>query len=197
MRGSGTAVLAVISALLIGCDESPTEPTESAVSTLTVNASDAEAWAFVALSETPTLISVADPSSSTSWDLGFRASEVRVNGGAGGPGEVATYCVCQNAGGTLADYKAMTPATELADFEAVTAADIPAAGEWDTGTTENGIFGTESYYSYDPQEHHIYPTFQVYLVRSGSEVYKVQVTNYYGPAAETRQITFRSSKISG
>jgi HmuY protein len=199
MRRSGTAVLAVISGLLIGCDESPTGPSESPTASFTVDASDDLAWVFVDLSTDPAVVNVGDAASSTVWDLAFRKTEVKVNNGAGGPGDVATYCICQNVGATSADYQAMTAATELADFEAVTAADIPAsAAAWNTGTTEAGVFGESKWYQYNLQgQHGIWPTFDVYLVRTGSEVFKVQITNYYGPAGETRQITFRSSKISG
>lgn len=193
--GLGMVVLTGV----VGCDDDgPTGPSVTETEMLTVDAESEDVWALVDLGTTPALVSAADPSTSMSWDLGFQTTGVRVNGGAGGPGDVATYCICQNADASDEDYQAMTPETELADFEAISAADIPPENEWDTGTTENGEFGSSAWYRYNLQDaHHIWPTFDVYLVRSGSEVFKVQITSYYGPAGERRQITFRSARISG
>jgi hypothetical protein len=198
MRRSRGAALLAFMVLVGGCDEDPTGPSESPVETHTVDASDLSAWAFVRLGTPPTTVSTAATAPSGAWDLAFQRTAIHVNGG-GSSGDVATYCICQNAAATSDEYQAMTPATELSEFEEVTAADIPAAASWDTGATEAAVFATSSWYRYNltGEDHLIWPTYDVYLVRSGSEVYKVQFIGYYGPAGEDRQITFRSSRISG
>ena len=54
--------------------------------TLTVDATDRENWAYINLTTGET-VDIADSASSTAWDLGFKRTEVIVNGGISGPGE--------------------------------------------------------------------------------------------------------------
>jgi hypothetical protein len=113
-------------AVAAACSDSTTEPPPPPVtSELTVDASAAPA--YVKLGEPSTTVSVADPSTSAEWDLALFATGVTVNGGAAGPGGVTAYCLCDNADATVAELQAMTPANQLAAFEAVTTANIPAA----------------------------------------------------------------------
>jgi hypothetical protein len=99
-------------------------PPEPVAGTLTIDAS--QGWAYVSLGEGRT-VTPAQPATSPAWDIAYFATSVMLNGGAAGPGGVAGYCVCQNAGASSAQIVAMTPESELADFESVTAANIPAA----------------------------------------------------------------------
>lgn len=309
----------------------PSEPVEG---TLTLDA--AAGWAFASLADEQA-VTVTDPGSSAEWDIGFSALNVMLNGGAAGPGGVTGFCLCQNAGATDEQVLAMTAETELADFDAVTADDIPASGfeqeelvpaidpwftglgasavaddatswlvrlrngtsfakvrvvsltgptatdagdvtleyavqatdadpfgatqtvvldagagttldliggttdgaEWDlalegftirlnggvsgTGdaaaavTTETfesittastdprayrtdtfgGVFTAKPWYRYNLTGAHIvHPTYDVYLVRRGGEVYKIQILDYYGPAGEPRQISFRYARLT-
>jgi HmuY protein len=332
------AVLPMVAALVAACAsdelEAPPQPTEG---TLTVDASTA--WAFASLADEG-VVSVSDPASSPVWDLGFNATRVMLNGGAAGPGGVLGHCVCQNAGASDAEIVAMTAEAELADFDAVSAADIPAErsfedealhtaingwysgtgaaavaesdaawllrledgtsyaklrvvslsgptathagsvtieyavqptaeaafeatqtavldaaslssldlssgstappeGEWDlslegftlrlnsgvsgpgaAGATPSpepfatvtsaavdsrayqvdgfsGVFGSHPWYKYNlTGENIIHPTFDVYLVKRGADVYKVQLVDYYSPAGEPRNISFRYAKLT-
>jgi hypothetical protein len=312
----------------------PPEPVEG---TLTVNASTA--WAFASLADEQ-VVTVSDPTASTTWDVGFNATRVMLNGGAAGPGGVLGHCICQNAGATDDEIIAMTADGELADFEAVTAADIPeeasfepevlvtaingwysgtgaaataesdqawlvrlqdgtsyaklrvvslagptaehagevtleyavqptaesafepvqtvtldasslvsldlntgsvapAEGEWDVslegfdlringgvsgsggaGATPSpepfeavttaavdsrayqvdvfaGVFGSHPWYKYNlTGENIIHPTFDVYLIKRGDDVYKVQLIDYYSPAGDPRHISFRYAKLT-
>jgi hypothetical protein len=331
-------VLPLVAALLAACAsdelEAPPQPTEG---TLTVDASTA--WAFASLAD-ESVVSVSDPVSSPDWDLGFNATRVMLNGGAAGPGAVLGYCVCQNAGTSDAEIVAMTAEAELADFDGVSQADIPAEasfeaealqpaidgwysgtgaaavaetdaawllrlqdgssyakmrvvslsgptathsgsvtieyavqptadasfgatqtavldaaslssldlntgsttpaeGEWDVslegftlrlnsgvsgtgaaGATPSpepfatvvsaavdsrayqvdgfaGVFGSHPWYKYNlTGENIIHPTFDVYLVKRGADVYKVQLTDYYSTAGEPRNISFRYAKLT-
>jgi hypothetical protein len=108
------------------CSDSTTEPPAPPVtSELTVDASAAPA--YVKLGDPAATVGVTSPSSSTEWDLAFFATGVTVNGGAAGPGGVTAHCLCANANASVAGLQAMTPANQLAAFEAVTSANIPAA----------------------------------------------------------------------
>ena len=60
--------------------------------TLTVDATDRENWAYVNLMEGKT-VDIADPATSIAWDLGFKRTEVIVNGGVSGPGKTGAMAL--------------------------------------------------------------------------------------------------------
>ena len=331
---------AALAALAGACSDEITLPHEPVAGTFTVDASTS--YGFVNLAEGE-IVDVAEPTTSTSWDLAFFQTIVTVNGGEAGPAGVVAHCICHNAGATNEQVLAMTPESELADFEAVDADDIPAQAsawsadvltpairEWATSTgagatpvadkfwkirladgtsfaklriasIENattthagdvtiqfavqpsetapfgdvqtlsvdvaagpvsvdlnsgavvqgagwdvrlegwiirvnsgisgsgqagaaspedgetfatlttavtaaqayaadryaGVFGTSPWYRYNlTGQHRVHPTFDVYLVRRGDAVYKVQLTGYYGPAGEPRRIGLRYEQIA-
>ncbi|MBB4635564.1 HmuY family protein [Longimicrobium terrae] len=176
-------------------DNGPTEPAVDPGASMTVDASHATNWALVDLGTPAAVVTAADPATSTAWDLAFKATGLMLNGGTAGPGGMTGYCICQNAGATNDQIRAMTPAGEAADFDAVTAAQIPAAASAWSAT----VFDTSKWYKYNltGADHQVWPTHDVYLIRRGNEVYKLQVTGYYGPAGETRRISFRYAKLAG
>jgi hypothetical protein len=103
------------------------------------------------------------------------------------------HCICQNVSATNEQVMAFSPAGQLAGFDAITAANIPgSASAWSADA-----FTTSKWYRYNltGTDHQVWPTFDVYLVQRGSEVYKIQLTNYYGPGGEPRRITFRYAKL--
>lgn len=196
-RSGGRLLSAALMALAaVACEGGPTDllPSDPGA-TLTVDASSATTWALVDLGSPAQVVQVSDPAASPGWDLGFQATKVMLNGGASGPGGMVAYCLCQNAGATSEQLKAMTPESELGDFVAVTKGQIPAAADaW-----SSGAFDEKKWYRYNitGSDHQVWPTHDVYLVKRGAEVYKVQFTGYYGPSGQPRQITFRYAKLAG
>ena len=332
------ATVALLATAACGNDELSAPP-ELPQGTITVNASTG--WAYVSLADS-SVVTPIDPATSSEWEIAFNATRVMLNGGAAGPAGVSAYCVCQNAAATDAQVIAMTPESELADFEGVDATAVPAAGAfvsdslipafkgwasgvgagataatgktwllrlnddtsfakvrvisltgpsagnagtvrieyalqvnaaaafgavdtvdlpaagptkvdlnsgaivadgttWDlkvsgweiltnggvsgSGTVGvyadttafanvtsaalpsqaysvdgfGGVFAGSPWYRYNidaSAPNHIHPTFNVYLVRQGTAVYRVQLLNYYGPAGESRRITFRFAKLT-
>ncbi|HEX7120303.1 MAG TPA: HmuY family protein [Longimicrobiales bacterium] len=180
--GAG-AVMACM--MMAACaDTDPAGPEKPEVATLTVDA--AEAWAYVAFDgEEAVPVTVDDRSGSEAWDLGFFATSVMLNGGAAGPGGVVGHCVCQNAGAADEAITAMTAESELADFEAVTAAQIPVEDEaWTVDALAPAIDG---WYRYDMSTHEVSAApEQVWKVRTASgEAYaKFHVTAIEGAARE-------------
>ena len=76
-----------------------------------------------------------------------------------------------------------------------TAVTAPQAYRSDTYA---GVFGTSRWYKYNiAGDNRISPTFDVYLLKRGSSVYKVQITNYYSATDQPRHITFRYERIAG
>jgi hypothetical protein len=60
-----------------------------------------------------------------------------------------------------------------------------------------GVFGVNPWYRYNlTGENIIHPTFDVYLLKRGPDVYKLQLIDYYSPAGEPRNITFRYAKLT-
>jgi hypothetical protein len=333
------APAALLLALSACAADELSNPPASFEGTLTVNAS--AGWGYASLTDSA-LVAPIDPAASTEWEIAFNATRVMLNGGAAGNGDVAAYCICQNAGATNEQVIAMTAEGELADFEGVDASDIPAAGAfvedslvpvmngwyagvgaaatansaksfllrlnndtsfakarvigitapsagnagtvtveyalqvnsaagfgavdtievvagtptyvdlnsgatvteldgWDlrlegwtfkvnggvSGSGKVGVspstaafgeittaalpaqaYSTDAFggvfngapwyrYNIDPgAPNHIHPTFNVYLIRSGNSVYRIQLIDYYGPAGETRRISIRFARIS-
>lgn len=176
--------LLVLLPLAAACSEDPTGPEIQPVRQLMVAAEDS---AFIDLAaDTAVLVTGA---SSAAWDFGFWQTAAFVNASAG----ASVLCLCQNAAATPAEIMEMSPESELADFEAVTAADIPASG-WSAT-----VFNENRWYRYNltGTDHQIWPTFDVYLVRRGSEVYKVQLIGYYNAEGDPRYVTFRYVKLEG
>jgi hypothetical protein len=155
--------------------EAPSQPAEG---TLTVDASTG--WAFASIAnESP--VTVTDPAASTAWDVGFNATSVMLNGGAAGPGGVVGYCICQNAGASDAEIIAMTAEAELADFDAVDAADIPAEASFESEALQTAI---DAWYS-GTGPGALAETDRAWLLRlqDGTSYAKVRVTSLAGPTA--------------
>jgi hypothetical protein len=191
-RTAAFLLAVAISASACADSGGPSEPEPSVTANMTVDAS--AGWAYVDFAGTSGVaMSVRTASDSAKWDIGFNATSVTVNGGSNGPGDVAAYCICQNAGATSNQIMAFTASSELADFESVTAAQIPSSStSWSAD-----VFNSSKWYRYNltGSDHQVWPTFDVYLVKRGTDVYKVQLTNYYGPGGEPRRISFRYAKL--
>lgn len=110
------------------------------------------------------------------WDLRFDGFTIRVNGGVSGPGKGAV-------------------AVASTSFAATTSASTqPESYKTDTYA---GVFGTSKYYRYNiAGDNRISPTFDVYLLKRGSIVYKLQILDYYNATGTARYITFRYKQIA-
>ena len=111
--------------------------------------------------------------SASSWDIRLDGWNLLVNGGISGPGQAA----------------AAPPETDASFAATTTAVTAPQAYRADT-------YATNRWYKYNlAGDNRISPTFNVYLIRRGSDTYKVQMTNYYSATGVPRQITFRYQRI--
>jgi hypothetical protein len=110
------------------------------------------------------------------WDIRLVGWNLLVNGGVSGPGAAGV-------------------ATGSGSFESITTASTtPQAYRIDVYA---GVFGTHQWYKYNlANDNRISPTFDVYLVKRGTTVYKLQITNYYNASAQPRHITFRYRRIA-
>jgi hypothetical protein len=176
-RSSRVGGLLLLSAVAACGEGDPTGPVEEPFSSLTVDASTG--WAFVGLAATASEVQVADPATSTAWDIAFNRSSVMLNGGGAGPSDVEVYCICQNEGATADQVLAMSAASEAAAFEAVTAASLPADENlWLQDELATAI---EGWWSYDMATHVVTPVpDQAWKVRTaeGTAYAKLRVAGF-------------------
>ena len=150
-RTAKSLLLAVLAAATAACEGVSTGTPPPVEGSVTLNASSG--WAFADLDAASPAIAVGDPRAGTEWDLAVFATSVMLNGGAAGPAGIEGYCLCQNASATNAQVQAMTPASQLAAFQAVTAADAPADAEaWTSDALAPAIAG---WYAYDAATHQV------------------------------------------
>jgi hypothetical protein len=171
-----TAATAIAAFTACTTDDVVAPPTPVA-GTFTLDATSR--WVYVSLADSAIVAPTPSANESSAWDIAFNATNVTLNGGAAGPGGVTGACVCQNAAATNAEILAMTPSSELADFDAVSSVpasltftnDVltPAVSGWYTGSGSAAVA--------DPTKS--------YLVRlSDSLSYaKVRVTRLESPSA--------------
>lgn len=181
-RRAPLAAALVLFSTLAACNESVVDPPKLAEGEFTVDASTS--WKYVSLADS-VLVAPTSPRESGAWDIAFFATNVTLNGGAAGPGGVTGACVCQNAGATSAQYLAMTPASELADFEAVTS--VPAGA---TFTADALTPAMTAWYSGSGASAVAAPG-KVFLVRlsDGTSYAKAHVTGVSGTATGFTSVT--------
>ncbi len=164
-----------------------------------VKATDYEAWVYVDLDvDRAAVVDISNGGESTDWDLAFRRSNIKVNGGHSGPADVAVAAVPR------ADFDAMTQAP-VALFEA----DAPAAAEEnqdqpdfidDDGT--DFVFGRPNavspngWFDYDPINHVLSPADVVFVIRSSEgNFFKFGFLGYYSEAGSSGYPTFRWAPV--
>jgi hypothetical protein len=116
------------------------------------------------------------------WDIALQGYTIAVNGGASGTGNVSAL--------------ELAPSTSFATYAAITSvpASIPASAYSTDGT--GGAFLAHLPYRYDGATHQLWPTYDVYLVKRGTAVYKVQVVTYYSTSGAAGNVTVRYAKLA-
>jgi len=119
-------------------------------------------------------------SATSTWDLRLSGYEIRVNGGVSGTGGVGAV---------------LDESVPFSQLTAQYASFAPAVAY--RSDSYGGVFVTSPWYRYNitGTDNQIWPNFNVYLVRRGDTIFKVQIISYYGPSGTARQITVRSSRV--
>ncbi len=139
--------------------------------------------ATVTVGSTPVyfdLVAGAVSSAAGTWDLRFEGFLIRANSGASG------------GAGHLVAPPQDVPFASL-DLTAMRALPNASFGQDALG----GPFGAKPWYKYNVTgtDMQIWPNFNVYLVKKGNAVYKVQVVSYYDTTGKGRVITVRSARL--
>lgn len=126
---------------------------------------------------TPTSLDLATGETNVAqWDIAVHGFTILVNGGVSGEGEAAAAVA------------------EQSFDDITTAVTDPRAYVTDRF---GGIFTARPWYRYNlTGEHGIHPTYDVYLVKRGEQIYKIQILDYYSPAGEPRNITLRYARLT-
>jgi hypothetical protein len=121
-------------------------------------------------------------STAADWDVQFDGWNIRLNGGVSGSGTQKAL---------------LDTGTPFASIDAAYASTAPAQAF--RGDAYSGVFGQNPWYKYNitGTDQQIWPLFNVYLIRRGSAVYRVQLTGYYSTTGAPRNITVRYSRIAG
>jgi len=136
MRLQPTLAAFLLSVSLVACSDATTTGPDAApptVGEITVDASTG--FTYLAMQgDSLRPVTVTSPATSTAWDIGLFALSTTINGGAGGPGSTDALCLCRPTNLSIAEVQALNPATEQQRFDAITAADIPAAANFRSDT---------------------------------------------------------------
>jgi len=170
LRRRAVAAAALLALTTLAACDNVTDPPRLAEGEFTVDASGS--WRYVSLSDSA-IVAPTAPRASSAWDVAFFSTNVTLNGGQAGPGDVTGYCVCQNAGATDAQFLAMTPESELSDFSAVTA--VPAGATFSAEVLTPAMVGWYTGSAAAP----VADPARVFLVRlsDGTSYAKVHVTS--------------------
>ncbi len=136
-------------ALLIACESDTTAPPEVfEEGQIAIDASSPVGFTYLSLADAGGVVIPPDPATSNDWHMGFRRFLVRLNGGVAGPGSVSAVNLGNNANASAEEIVALTEQDGEAAFEAVTEADIPAAGSF----VEDGLAPDPgaSWFRFDP-----------------------------------------------
>lgn len=116
------------------------------------------------------------------WDLLFDGWVIRVNGGVSGSGGVSAV--------PAGDYP-------FDDIDFAFAASVPGVAY--QSDAFGGVFASHPWYRYNltGTDHQVWPTYDVYLIRRGGEVYKVQFIGYYDEAGRSGVVTLRYARVTG
>lgn len=119
-------------------------------------------------------------SDATAWDVRFSGWDIQLNGGASGTGGVSAV---------------VDESTPFAQITSTYAAMVPPQAF--RSDAFGGVFTESPWYRYNitGTDNQIWPTFNVYLIKRGAEVHKVQLTSYYSTSGQPRHITLRSARL--
>ncbi|HEU4580403.1 MAG TPA: HmuY family protein [Polyangiaceae bacterium] len=141
-----------------------------------VNATDPQRWVYFSLQSrqevTPEL-----PERSPSWDLGFQRSNVKVNSGASGAGNVRVAV----ASGPFESLSEAPAGGYLAD-----AADTDL-----DGSSDYAFSAGDGWYDYDPATHLLTARDTVFVVQTPGGAFKLQFSSYYDRAGTPGMPQFR------
>lgn len=142
----------------------------------------ATATTAIDLTSGPVYFSMTDGvvTSSDEWDLLIDGWVIRINGGVSGSGGLSAV---------------PAEGVPFESIDAAFAASVPnVAYETDA---YGGVFASHPWYRYNltGTDHQVWPTYDIYLIRRGDEVFKIQIIGYYDAAGTSGTVTLRYARV--
>ena len=110
------ATLAVFALATAACEDEVTVVDDGPVEgQVTIDATNPLGFTYFTFADGGSVVSVADPATSTGWDMAFQRFAVKLNGGISGPGAVSGANLENNAGLDSAEVLALTQADAAAE----------------------------------------------------------------------------------
>lgn len=143
-----------------------------------IDATDTELWVYFNL-ETAAEVATDSPL----WHLGFQRSNVKLNGGVSGTGEVSVASLDE-------------------PFEAVVSAPAgdyleDAADQNMDGSPDYALSAGDGWYSYDPATHLLTARATVFVIQTPDGFFKLQFLSYYDAAGTPGAPSFRWARLGG
>jgi hypothetical protein len=166
-----------------------------------VDASDQEAWVYVDLDagREAVRLEVEDPGAVPEWDIAFRRSNMKLNGGHSGPGSVAVAPLpgadfASTSEAPVAVYRVDEPATGEVDSERPSFIDDDGT---DFAIGRPNDASPNGWFDYDPVNHVLSPAGVVFALRSSEGAYfKLRFLDYYSEVGSSGYPSFRWAPIA-
>ena len=163
-----------------------------------INATASDEWVYMDLATREQVDAGADPTNSDAWDIAFRRSNIKVNGGfSGGAGVEVTVI-------TTDDFASVTTApVTLYSADRVKEGVNPDQPDFVRDDNTDFVFGRDhalspsGWFNYNPTTHVLTAAQVVYAVRDrNGEYYKVRFLDYYDQAGTSGFPTIRYARIA-
>lgn len=190
------SALALLGLVACGEEDTPESPGENLPSSTlvdttaqgsvylsSIDGTDQDAWVYVSLAKGGTQVEVSDAATSTEWDLAFRRSNIKLNGGASGPGMAETVPVSAT---TLSEIVSIPSEGWMTD---TVLAEDPMDGSpvvndgIDFAFARTSALADTGWFSYDPTTHVLTPAPLVWVVRGADgATYALRIVDWYDMA---------------
>ncbi|MCG8417378.1 MAG: HmuY family protein [Proteobacteria bacterium] len=155
-----------------------------------VDASDSTVWVYLNLSSKEEIVPDS-PDTSADWDMGFQRSNVKINGGVSGSGNVEIAALTGQEFGSLSQ----APDTGYITDEP----DTPVDQGGDENDKPDYAFdtGDSRWWDYNPANHVLTPRDITYVLHSvDGHYYKLEILSYYNDAGASGYLSFRWQEIA-
>jgi predicted small lipoprotein YifL len=160
----------------IESDHTRTVPQSDGSFASQVDATSMADWVYFSL-RSKAEVTPADPEHSDEWDVGFQRSNVKVNGGISGAGNVSVSALQE-------PFDAVSTPPADGYLEDAEDADLD-------GSPDYAFAAGDGWYDYDPAAHTLSARDTVFVVKTGGGYFKLQFSSYYDPAGTPAKPQFR------
>ena len=170
--------------------------TQNNVTAAEVDASSEDDWVYLDLQTLSQAYPSEPGSDAAGWDVAFKRSDIKINSGASGAGNVTIHDIYQG------DWDSITAVPGDADYhsdtgEALAFVTYPEGDGRCSGTaTDYGWY----HYSYFCDEgngiHHISPRDVVYIVKEDDQFWKFRVLDYYSDDGDSGHLSLEFAPIA-